>query len=102
MSIINVTAGRKRSETADADVVKSFQEYDLMLEEIENILQEELIAVHLMRKKEWLEPVVIFETAVRLLERKKNRSIKEEAILAYARKKLEEESQKVQNAKCKL
>jgi hypothetical protein len=110
MTIINLTTGRQGTRTtaqetqamSDADIVRMFEEYDLMLEEIENLLQEELLAIHLMRKRSDREPRLIFETAVRLLERKKNRSIKQEAILAYARKKLEEEAQKVQKAKCKL
>jgi hypothetical protein len=93
MTIINMTAGRKRAKApamSDAEMVQIIRESDLMFEEIENLLQEELLAIHLMRKQNDREPTMIFETAVRLLERKKNRSIKQEAILAYARKKLME------------
>jgi hypothetical protein len=110
MTIINMTAGRqekrskraKAAELADAQIVQIIEEYDLMLEEIENLLHEELIAIHLMRKYDRQNPALVFETAVRFLERKTNRSIQQDAVLAYARKKLKEESQKVQNAKCRL
>jgi hypothetical protein len=81
MSIINA---------ADAKIIETLRECDLMLEELEDLLQEELLAIYLMRKQNNQEPLLIFETAVRLLERKKNRSIKQEAILAYAKKKLKE------------
>jgi hypothetical protein len=97
MSIINAAAGRKRTKwaaMADAQIVKIIEEYDLMLQEIENLLQEELIAIGLMRRYDRQDPVLVFETAIRFLERKKNRSIRQDAILAYARKKLKE-AQKV-------
>jgi hypothetical protein len=97
MSESKITAGRDGKPIRTAEAIKLMKEYDLMLEEIEMMLTTELITIHLVREKKQYDPIMISEMAVRLLELKKNRTMCEDAVLAYARKKLFEEGKK-----CKL
>jgi hypothetical protein len=86
-----IMAGIRMSDSA---ALKMVQEFDLLLEELETMLENELIAIHLVRKEKRYDPAMILDTAVRLLSGKKKRTIKEDAILAYAEfqlRKLEEE-----------
>jgi hypothetical protein len=84
-------AGRRQAKKmlVDAEVIRILQEYNLMFDEMEKTLQEELIAIRLLRREEQ-GPGMVFETAVKLLERKSNRSVREDAVLAYAKKRLRE------------
>jgi hypothetical protein len=84
------TAERNDTPIQTTEAVKILNEYELILEEIEMMLATELIAVHLVREKKQYDPAMIFEMAMGLLERKRNRTIREDAILAYAKKRLRE------------
>ena len=68
--------------------------YELLLDEAEGLLIEELIEVRYLRYADHQERVDAFSKVlmlpVRLLVGKKNRTIRQEAILAYAKKKLRE------------
>jgi hypothetical protein len=79
---------------SDAAALKSMREYDLLLVELQTILEEELLAVYLLRKRGPHDPKAILKLAIRLLIRKKNRTVRQDAVLAYAKKQLRELSQK--------
>jgi hypothetical protein len=83
--------GEKKNEGKKKAEIRLLTEFDLLLEEVERLLTEELIAVHLLRKSHRpCDPAAILNIPVRLLREKKNRSIREDAILAYAEKRLKE------------
>lgn len=82
-------AEREGRPVRTAEVTKLLKEYNFMLDEIETMLTTELITIYIVREKKQYDPIRISEMAVRLLELKKNRTMCEDAILAYARKRLE-------------
>jgi hypothetical protein len=82
---------KKNRRARREEGVRLLAEFDLLLEEVERLLTEELIAVHLLRKSNRpCDPAAILNIPIRLLRDKKNRSIREDAILAYAEKRLKE------------
>jgi hypothetical protein len=91
MTIINSAAGQTNKQIHSTQSPKMLQEFNLLLDEIETKLEEELIAIHLLRKSEQpFDPKMILELAIQIFSRKKNRTIKEESILAYAQTRLKQ------------
>jgi hypothetical protein len=75
---------RRRKEKRTGGKEKT-REMGLLLEELERTLTMELLAIAMVRKKGPPYDVgSILEMAIRVLGRKKNRSIREEAVLAWA------------------
>jgi hypothetical protein len=91
MTRIETTAGRRIESAKAMEIMKDF---NLLLEEVETLLEEELIAVHFMRladrEKQAAALPMILKMPIRLLVGRKNRTMRQEAILAYAKKKLME------------
>jgi hypothetical protein len=91
MTRIDTTAGRRIESAKAMEIMKDF---NLLLEEVETLLEEELIAVHFMRladqEKQAEALPMILKMPIRLLVGRKNRTMRQEAILAYAKKKLME------------
>jgi hypothetical protein len=91
MTRIDTTAGRRIESAKAMEIMKDFH---LLLEEVETLLEEELIAVHFMRMADREKQVetlpMILKMPIRLLVGRKNRTMRQEAILAYAKKKLME------------
>jgi hypothetical protein len=73
---------------SDAAALKSMREYDLLLEELRTILEEELLAIYFLRERGIYDPKAILKYAIRMLSRKNNRTMRQDAILAYAKKQL--------------
>ena len=93
MRFIDTTAGQgRRIESAKAMAV--LKDFDSLLEEIETLLEEHLIAVDFLKTAGMNERAaalpMVLKIPIRLLVGKKNRTMQQEAILAYAKKKLEE------------
>jgi hypothetical protein len=91
MTRIDMTADRRIESAKAMEIMKDF---NLLLEEVETLLEEELIAVHFMRmadrEKQAEALPMILKMPIRLLVGRKNRTMRQEAILAYAKKKLME------------
>ena len=89
-----ITAGGKDRGSELVAKRKFNLKYELLLDEAEGLLIEELIEVRYLRNADDKERVDAFSKVlmlpVRLLVGKKNRTIRQEAILAYAKKKLRE------------
>jgi hypothetical protein len=77
---------RHKKQMGEAD------EIDLFLKETESLLLREIEAVRALQRdhNRGRNPQRIYELPLRLLRMKKNRSILESAILAYAEKKMRE------------
>jgi hypothetical protein len=91
MTRIDTTAGRRIESAKAMEILKDF---NLLLEEVETLLEEELIAVHFMkiadREKQAAALPAILKMPIRLLVGRKNRTMRQEAILAYAKMRLRE------------
>jgi hypothetical protein len=91
MTRIDTTAGRRIESAKAMEILKDF---NLLLEEVETLLEEELIAVHFMRmadqEKQAESLPTILKMPIRLLVGRKNRTMRQEAILAYAKMRLRE------------
>jgi hypothetical protein len=70
------------------------REYDLLLVELQTILEEELLAIYFLQKRRICDPKAILKYTIRMLGRKGHRSIRQDAVLAYAKKQLRELSQR--------
>jgi hypothetical protein len=75
---------------SDATALKMVREYDLLLEELQTILEEELLAIYFLQKRGICDPKAILKYAIRMLGRKNHRTMRQDAVLAYAKKQLRE------------
>ncbi len=93
MAEIRTTAGQgRRIESVRAMAV--LNEFNFLLEEVETLLEEQLIAVDFLKaagKDERTAALpMVLKIPIRLLVGKKNRTMRQEAILAYAKMRLRE------------
>ena len=93
MAEIRTTAGQGwRIESVRAMAI--LNEFNFLLEEVETLLEEQLIAVDFLKaagKEERAAALpMVLKIPIRLLVGKKNRTMRQEAILAYAKMRLRE------------
>ena len=94
MAEIRPTAGRQGRRIESARAMAVLKDFDSLLEEIQTLLKEHLIAVDFLKaagKEERAAALpIVLKIPIRLLVGKKNRSMRQEAILAYAKMRLRE------------
>lgn len=94
MTRIDTTAGRERRRIESAKAMEILKDFDSLIEEVEMLLEEQLIGVCFLRKagkeKQAAALPTVLKIPIRLLVGRKNRTMRQEAILAYAKKKLME------------
>jgi hypothetical protein len=90
MTRIDMTAGLRNRRIESAKAREILKDFDLLLEEVEMLLEEQLIAVYFLRKAGQEERAAVLpnllKIPIRLLVGRKNRTMRQEAILAYAKR----------------
>jgi hypothetical protein len=87
VKVVSGLATRRRSKRVETD--ETAKGIELLFEELTRTLSLELLAIEMVRKKGPPYDVeAILRMAIRMLERKANRSFREDAVLAWARREL--------------